>query len=569
MRQAALYSICLMFLFADAPAQGQFGRFQKAPPPVNLPVSSQPTTGTGSIEGSVINDLTREPVKKASVMLNGIVSLTAVTDASGHFAFKQLPAGQYSLQANASNFPQPRSRLGGTLQRQINLTADEQKSGITLSLIPGASIRGRVTDDEGSPMPNCNARAMQFTYHQGVQKLTGLGAANTDDRGEYRITDLSAGKYFVLVRCQREIPLPHAFVPRGPGLDLPTQAYAPEFYPGTTELPGAVRVTAAAGTDVSGIDFRMLPAAGVIVRGHVTAADTESAPGNVQIMLEPQDPNRREWLQFGARFDRRSRSFQFRNVPPGAYEIVAIARGEGSPREARVSIAVGSTPPEPLELALAAAPGMSGELRIDADEKPALENIRVMLNPVDRQLYGPQPNAQVQKDGSFTFPGVPPGHWRVFVNGAPGFVKTATVNEQEVSPYSLNVAGGAPATLKVVMSTKWAQMEGSALDVPNEGAQVWGMLWPVEDDRQQAGLERNFNLDNRGSFRLVNIAPGHYHACVVGVSEPWVLLQNPALLKVMASRCPAIDVPEGGHVSPQIPFIPADDLARLEDSLEN
>ena len=568
MRQDVLYFLLLVFLLADAPAQGQFGRLQKTPPPANLPLSSQPPTGTGSIEGSVINELTREPVKKASVMLNGIVSLTAVTDASGHFAFKQLPAGQYSLQSNASNFPPPRSRPGGTLQRQINLTADEQKSGITLSLIPGASIRGLVTDEEGSPMQNCNARAMQFTYQQGVHKLTGLGAANTDDRGEYRITDLSAGKYYILVRCPRELPLPHAFVPRGPGLDLPSQAYAPVFYPGTTELPGAARVTAAAGTDVSGIDFRMLPAAGVTLRGHVSA-DTESTTGNVQVMLEPQDPVRREWLQFGARFDRRSGSFQFRNVPPGSYEIVAIARGEGSPREARVSIAVGSTPPESLELALAAAPGMSGELRIDGDEKPALENIRVMLNPIDRQLYGPPPNTQLQKDGSFTFPGVPPGHWRVFVSGAPGFVKTATLNEQEISPYNFNVAGGAPATLKIVMSTKWAQIEGSVLDVPNEGAQPWGILWPVEGERQQAGLERNFNMDRGGAFHLMNIQPGHYHACAVAMNEPWALLQNYALLMTMASRCPPIDVPEGGHLSSQIPFIAADDLARLENTIEN
>jgi len=95
------------------------------------------------------------------------------------------------------------------------------------------------------------------------------------------------------------------------------------------------------------------------------------------------------------------------------------------------------------------------------------------------------------------------------------------------------------------------------------------MLWPAEDDRQQSGLERTFNVDSRGSFSQSNLAPGHYHVCAVAVGQPWALMQDVALLKALASRCPTLDVAEGAHVNPQVPLIPADDLERIENGLEN
>src|SRR6266404_4653210 len=70
---------------------------------------SQPQpTGKGSISGNVLNEVTKEPIKRARVALSGLVGLVAVTDDSGHFAFKMLPSGQFSLMAQAPNFSIPR-----------------------------------------------------------------------------------------------------------------------------------------------------------------------------------------------------------------------------------------------------------------------------------------------------------------------------------------------------------------------------------------------------------------------------------------------------------------------------
>jgi hypothetical protein len=183
-------------------------------------------TGTASVEGAVVDALTHEPVKKASVMLGGRIGFTAVTDASGHFAFRQLPAGQYSVQAQGAGYPVGRFSLELARQASLTVAADEHKREITLSLTPGASVRGRIVDEEGSPMPQCNVSAMQRTTTERSNGLVNAGGgARSDENGEYRIANLPAGKYYLMANCPQTIPLPHAFIRRGSVDNLPMLAY--------------------------------------------------------------------------------------------------------------------------------------------------------------------------------------------------------------------------------------------------------------------------------------------------------------------------------------------------------
>src|SRR5262249_32362127 len=150
-------------------------------------------------------------------------------------------------------------------------------------------------------------------------------------------------------------------------------------------LAGAARVMAAPGANLTGIDFRMAPAASVTVRGHVTAADPEAHP-YIQLTLEPRNPLRREWLAVGAAFDRESGDFQVPHVLPGSYEIIARTF-QGSPLYyARIPINVGSNTPEPLEVTLAPALSLSGTIALDDDVKAPFETMRVTLEPQEHRF---------------------------------------------------------------------------------------------------------------------------------------------------------------------------------------
>src|SRR5260370_32715931 len=172
------------FLWISVTAQVRFSPAQRQ----SLPVQEQ--TGKASVEGSVVDTVTREAVKKASVMLNGRVGLSAVTDASGHFAFWQLPAGQYTIQVRSEKYPPMQGPLDTGPQIAISLEAEEHKQDVGLSLTPGASVRGHIVDEDGIPMPRCNVTAMQFRDMGTGRTLQQSGFSQSDDKGEYRTSNL-------------------------------------------------------------------------------------------------------------------------------------------------------------------------------------------------------------------------------------------------------------------------------------------------------------------------------------------------------------------------------------------
>lgn len=541
--------IFVSLLWVSVTAQVQFSPAQRP----SLPPQEQ--TGKASVEGSVLDAITREPVKKASVMLNGRVGLSAVTDASGHFAFRQLPAGQYTIGVRSERYPQMQGPLDAGQPLAISLTDEEQKRDIGLTLTPGASVRGHILDEDGNPMPRCNVTAMQFRDMGTGRTLQQVGSSQSDDKGEYRTSNIPRGKYYVQARCSQTVPLPHAFVRRTSPMDVPTLTYAPLFYPSAADLAGAAKVEASPGADISGIDFQMVPARGVTVRGHVGSAPDH----NMQLTLAPRDPVGRELRTQWARVNAATGEFQIPNVLPGSYELVAIASTEGRSYFAKVSVEVGAAPLDPIELVLAAAPAISGSLSIEGDTtKTPMNNLRVMMNPIEggRGMIGPPPPAEVQSDGTFIFNSVMPGHWRLFVNGVPGYVKSVMQGDREVSPWDLEI-GSSAVQLKVVVGTKFTQAE-LGLSAPAAGNEpISAILWSASGDPgfQQRPISQTPST--------ISVPPGRYYACAFATAQPWMLMQNVALRKSLESRCETVDAPEGGSVRVQLPVIPAAELKQL------
>jgi Carboxypeptidase regulatory-like domain len=529
--------------------------------PLRPPPAPEEQTGKASIEGSVVDALTHEPVKKASVMLNGRMSLTAVTDASGQFAFRQLPAGQYSVQAQSNRYPI--GRLGGDLARQTSITVagDEQKRDVTLSLTPGASVRGRIVDEEGNPMPQCTVSAMQRTTSDNGQILVNAsGVGHSDENGEYRISSLPAGKYYLMASCPQTFPMPHAFIRRGPAADLPMLVYVQLLYPGTADPSGAARIEAQLGGLLAGIDFRMMPATGVTVRGR---ARPSSFDRNLQVFLQPTDVMRRGLGNRGARINSSTGEFQIANVQPGSYELVAWGIAENQSYFAQIPVEVGASAPDPIELLLAPGSRISGTLLIEGDAKqpPNPSPIHVTLNPAANQpIFGPPPQAEVKSDGAFVFESVKPGRWRVQLNG-PGYVKSVALGDQEISGDEIEITAAA-APLKIVMGTKYTQLAVSVSPPPAGVGPLTGLAWATTSSIQQ-----NFGLDSQGMGNL-SVPPGRYHVCGLVEAQPWMVMQNRALRKAVEDRCATVDVLEGGPQKVQISLISSEELKRIVDSLD-
>jgi len=524
-------------------------------------------TGKGAVEGVVINELTHEPVRKAQVTLTFGGVTPAVTDASGRFVFRNLPPGNYQVQAQHPEFPQPMSSPPPAVM--VALAEDEQKRDIVIPLSPGASVSGRVLDEDGKPLAGCFIEALYSQAGPAGKRLNSQRGVSADDRGHYRLYGLSKGHYYFFTQCQREIPGPHPFVRRGSHTDVPELIYAPAFYPGSPNLSGAARVMLNAGADLRGFDFQMRVISAVAVHGSLTG-DSEALNHNLNVQLISRDASLSNILRYGGELNQQTRTFRIGRVPPGAYTLVATAQDNNLAHLAKAPVDIGTRPPEPIELALVKGAEWSGSIEIGGDPPPALENLQVRLSPLDPDFTGQWPNAKVEKDGTFSLAGVMPGRWRLTVDGLPGYVKSLSLGDQQVSPYDFNVAPGASGTLRVMVSTKTAKVDGAVSGFRPEAIavsgfrpavnNVWVILMP--EDPARASAARVWNVNSDGHFEVGGVEPGAYRLYAVFGVEPWALQQNTQILKAFEGRGTRVDLEEDGRATAQVEIIPAEDLKR-------
>jgi Carboxypeptidase regulatory-like domain len=192
--------------------------------------ASSALTGQGAIEGTVVNEATREPVRGAQIVVGSEAGVPpAVTDANGHFAIRNLAPGAYFLVAQHPEFPLITTGLAASHPLIVSLMPDEQQRGLVIPLAPGGSITGRILNEDGKPVAGCSAQALQYAPGKSGSGLYGPHSATSDRRGEYRIPGLAKGHYYVAVQCADAIPVAHPAAQRGSDAEAPKQKYAMEF----------------------------------------------------------------------------------------------------------------------------------------------------------------------------------------------------------------------------------------------------------------------------------------------------------------------------------------------------
>src|SRR5262245_30722666 len=123
---------------------------QGAPPRDRVP---PPRTGTGVIKGRVVDGVTGAAVARARVTLQGARRSTVTTDASGVFAFSELPMGTVMISVDKSTYLSARYPAAGrTIRsggRPAMLADGQTMDNVTIPMFHGASISGRVLDANG------------------------------------------------------------------------------------------------------------------------------------------------------------------------------------------------------------------------------------------------------------------------------------------------------------------------------------------------------------------------------------------------------------------------------------
>lgn len=180
----------------------------------------------------------------------------------------------------------------------------------------GGVISGRVTDENGDPFPHVEVQVLKrSSVHGSIRISRDELPADTNDLGEYRVFDLTPGRYYAVANYSPQTPQENA----GSG-----GKYVPIFYPGADDVAHASLIDVAAGQEMSSIDFVLVPNHVVSVRGTVLNAMTGRPAKGSSVALQPSDPVSAVLglNPFNAVADANG-SFEIDNVIPDSYVVVA------------------------------------------------------------------------------------------------------------------------------------------------------------------------------------------------------------------------------------------------------
>lgn len=616
-RSILLGAVCLAMSWAVAASQVTITQSTGGPQrdaQGQLPVP----TGTGVIMGTVTMAGTGQPVEGVRVTLSGAElrsTRSALTNDDGQFLFHKLPAGTYTVRGTrtghiSGTYGQKQPGKPGT---SIVLGEGQQLKNVTFEIAKGGVISGSVFDEKNRPSIGTPVRVMRWVIQSGERTLTTAGTGTTDDRGMYRIYNLSPGDYVVsavprntaaeiltsadmmnqarveelaargLVNTSG-ITFTASIEPDGrvAGMADPAQGYAPVFYPGTTQLAGARAIRVGVSEEQLGIDFALQRVALSTVTGQVIVPGGQN-PTTVQVRLLQAEGNA---LGIGQQSVRPSQNgtFTFRSVVPGQYMVFAVAtvnepRGpntvpagvgqwESAPQPgmqrriwAQSDLFVDGVSPPVVSLTMRDGVTVSGNLSFvgSAPQPTGTQRVRVSLTPLGQQLQSlGVGNLQTMVDagGRFTINGVIPGKYRVTASGAQGWsLKSVVANGLDVLDFPFEIAGDAtPPNLSVQFGDRNTDLKGVLTDAMGAATADYSVVIFPEDQRYWVPYARRMRSTRPatdGKFAFVGLPPGDYRIAAVTDVETGEWL-DPEFLRQLLPASISVRLAEGQQVTQDI-----------------
>ena len=481
---------------------------------------------------------------------------SAIADANGLFTISDVKPGQYILEAEQQGF----FDIPG---RQANANVDAGKpANVSIPLLAGGIITGRVKNAAGKFVPNANVTAYQITYVNGKIIPEAQSSQATDDRGEYRMFWLPPGDYIVLADPS-SYPLsapgnaPAIGGPRGgapPQGPMSTPQFMRTFYPRSLTTTDAVILAVKSGDQLSGMDITVQKATTYKITGDIHAASPTvpvAAPRGRGANADPNAPQRIP-IYLGLEYrdpsvvDMRSTNlggtvpsagsavlttstdglratFEVSNVLPGEYYLVPrvtqlVPTGAGIFNINRIPVDIRDRDVTGLSIELVPSWSVEGTLTIDG-QAPGKVTVRVALSAVGNPsptYQGISARAVIPKaeDGTFTILNIPQTRYHAEMGpGLPPDLYVSDVRMGALSVYDTGFEVGREplAPLQVSLRSGAASVEGIVRDGSNKPVpNATVVVIPPDARRENHELYKTAKSDASGKFTVRGIAPGSY-----------------------------------------------------------
>ncbi len=490
-----------------------------------------------SVQGRVVNRLNGGPVGRASVILralaSGARSYTTETDRDGAFAFDNVLPGKYEGVAAREGYGnQPPDMLAYSAYFPEIEIRTAAVTGFTLSLTPLSVISGRVVDSDGDPVAGVAVSAMQYGYGAGGLEPQSRKTAATDDRGQYRLSGLFKGTYY-LHSDQQPVQTDWTLrsIPANRGRDALVPLVS-TYYPAALDADQAKPVEVPAGGEITSIDIVAQRRAFHSVGGRILGAGDNYVSVNLQKLP----------LSSGAVFGSCSGGqsqgrqwYQCFGLPAGRYLIVArtIQSPKGMPVTGRQPIEIADNDIEDADLNVTPGLEISGVVHLNGRKALPSGSLVVAAIPVERgDASSPVPSRRtpvmqagelasmnvnqnlgaVAADGSFTIHTLLPDLYQIRLT-PPNAVwpQSVKVNERELPDRMLDLRQGASGPVSIEASTDVGRVAGVVRDDQgNAFHRANVVLVPDQSKWDWPDRYTNMLTDAEGKFSFDKVAPGDY-----------------------------------------------------------
>lgn len=586
--------------------------------------STQPPTGM--IVGQVVDDGSGAPVPEAIVTLArrsvpadpAAPLVRVMADSEGRFFFAGLAAGDYYLGADKEGHAPGAygRRLAWGQSALLSLADGERLTGVTLRTWKYGVIAGTVVDEAGEPVVGVTVRALMKELMAGGASYGNLEvvpqrmpAATTDDRGMFRVSQLSPGTYVVLV------PSPQTTVPAsaidGPNTALRSElffagvaemsllgqprtqqiggsalltlnrvaippppsdsgrmtVYPTTYYPAAATAAAASPIAIESGEERTDIAIAIRPVPAVRVSGRLVTPDGSVPPPTTLRLTGPStagvitrfitvDPEY-VGLEAAVAVSDANGRFTFLGVPPGEYVLthgtafLARAAQQGQPAYwISQTVSVGSDDVPDLTVPLRAVLRVEGRVEYRAGSTPVSPRTSIQLDTP----FGEPANTFIEavKAQTTTFSGVAAGG-RYIVRPAEfagWFVESITLGGKDITDRVFDLQTDV-TSIVVTYTDRPQKITGLVTGEqggPDPDAAV--LVFPV-DPRQWSGYGstprtlRSALTTRHGVFTIDHLPRGDYYAVAVDTGH-LDGWTDPARLELLATQAERVSVAADG-----------------------